>query len=357
MSTAAGSPTSLSEITPQWLTGILGRTTPGVEVAEVTVDSVVWGTATKVMLKVRYAANPPGGPPEALCLKGGFDDALRALGHRGYRAEARFYADIAPALGDVVPRCWGTEVDDGEGQGGEQGLVVLDDLRGPGVAFGRPQDRYTPDQVAAALELLADMHGRSWDRTGPGATPWLVVGSPQYRTVVTGFLSEAHWAAAMERPTTDSFTPAMRDRRRVERAMHRLWEIDDAEVQSLAHGDPHIGNTYLVDGVIRFLDWQVACLGPWSDDTAYFLVGALDVETRRACERDLLQTYLAALAATGAPAPTFDEAWAAYRRHHLHGLLFAVCPPEKQGEDVCRLMGERYAAAVADHDTLAALGQ
>jgi hypothetical protein len=227
-----------------------------------------------------------------LCLKGGFDDAMRALGHRGYRAEARFYADIAPSLGDVVPRCWGTEVDDGEGQGGEQGLVVLDDLRGPGIEFGRPQDRYTSDQVAAALELLADMHGRSWDRTGPGATPWLVVGSPQYRTVVTGFLSEAHWAAALERPTTDCFTPAMRDRRRVERAMHRLWEIDDAEVQSLAHGDPHIGNTYLADGVI-----------------------------------------------------------------HLHGLLFAVCPPEKQGEDVCRLMGARYAAAVADHDTLATLGQ
>ena len=110
MSTAAGSPTSLSEITPQWLTGILERVTPEVEVAEVTVDSVVWGTATKVMLKVRYAANPPGGPPEALCLKGGFDDAMRALGHRGYRAEARFYADIAPALGDTVPRCWGTEV-------------------------------------------------------------------------------------------------------------------------------------------------------------------------------------------------------------------------------------------------------
>lgn len=56
-----------------------------------------------------------------------------------------------------------------------------------------------------------------------------------------------------------------------------------------------------------------------------------------------------------AGAPARDAAWAAYRRHHLHGLLFAVCPPEKQGEEVCLLMGERYAAAVANHDTLAAL--
>jgi aminoglycoside/choline kinase family phosphotransferase len=248
----------------------------------------------------------------------------------------------------MVPRCWGTEVDDG----GEQGIVTLDDLRGLGVAFGRPQDEYSPDQVAAALELLAGMHGRTWDRSGAGATPWLSVGSRQYRTVVTGFLSEAHWAVAMERPTTSPFTLAMRDRRRVERAMHRLWELDDREVQSLSHGDPHIGNTYLVDGSIRFLDWQVACLGPWADDVAYFLVGALDVEARRRHDRDLLRTYLAALAATGAPPPGFDDAWTAYRRHHLHGLLFAVCPPEKQGEEVCALMGERYAAAVTDHDSL-----
>ena len=101
----------------------------------------------------------------------------------------------------------------------------------------------------------------------------------------------------------------------------------------------------------------MVCLGPWADDVTYFLVGALDIAARRTHERDLLKHYLDALAAGGAPAPDQETALAAYRRHHLHGLSFAVCPPEKQGEEVCRLMGERYAAAVADHDTLAALGQ
>jgi hypothetical protein len=49
--TALRSPTALPEITPEWLTRILARRTPGVEVGEVSVDSVIWGTATKVMLR------------------------------------------------------------------------------------------------------------------------------------------------------------------------------------------------------------------------------------------------------------------------------------------------------------------
>ncbi|KLL12805.1 hypothetical protein BL254_07755 [Protofrankia sp. BMG5.30] len=54
----------------------------------------------------------------------------------------------------------------------------------------------------------------------------------------------------------------------------------------------------------------------------------------------------------GERAPAFDEAWLAYRRHQLHGLMFAFCPPDMQPENVCAQMGVRYGTAAADLETL-----
>jgi len=347
-----GLPTALEQLTPEWLTGALSQRCGDVEVRGVEITDVIWGTATKVFVGADYARRGNGEPPEALCVKGGFDDAMRSVAGLGYRVEARFYRDLAPAFGDSVPRCWYAHED----EPGNQGLVIIDDLRAAGATFGRPQATYTVDQVAGGLEALAAWHGESWDRTGVGGFEWLTVGSQLFRPVVQGFLRPEHWDEYMTREQTRSFDAELRDRERVATAVDRLWERDDAGVLSISHGDPHTGNVYSFDdGALRFLDWQTTCLAPWADDVAYFLVGVLDVEERRAREQELLGHYLAALSATGAPAPGFDDAWLAYRQHHLHGLMFALCPPEMQPPEVCTLMGDRYATAAIDHETLAAM--
>ena len=184
----------------------------------------------------------------------------------------------------------------------------------------------------------------------------MTVGSELYRPYVQTYFTDEYWDSYMDQPPTRGFSDELRDMRRVERAVHRLWQLDDADTLSVSHGDPHMGNTYWIDdGPLRFLDWQTVNLSPWSDDVAYFLVGALRVEDRRSSERDLLRHYLQVLGTTGAAAPAFDDAWLAYRRHHLHGLLFALCPPEMQSPEICLQMGDRYAAAAVDHDSLGAL--
>lgn len=347
-------PTRLEEITADWLTQALRRRAPETEVRSVEIDAPIWGTATKAFLRVDYRRRSPDGPPEALCLKGGFDDGMRAVAGLGYRIESMFYRDIASTLGDAVPRCWFADED----EAGNQGLVIVDDLRAAGARFGSPDDRYGVDQVSAALETLAGLHGASWNRAGPGALRWLSVGSQLFRPVVRGFLSPAHWATYIELEQTRSFDDALRDRKRVERAVYHLWGLDDADVLAVSHGDPHPRNTYLLDdGRLRFLDWQTTCLAPWADDLAYFLVGILDIPARREHETSLLRHYLGALAAGGGPVVAFDDAWLAYRRHHLHGLMFALCGPEMQPAEVCTVMGDRYATAAIDHETLRALEQ
>ena len=91
--------------------------------------------------------------------------------------------------------------------------------------------------------------------------------------------------------------------------------------QTLLHGDPHIGNTYLLpSGEVGFLDWQVARRGNWSLDLGYFLQGALTVEDRRRSERELLAEYRDSLRLPPDELPSADEIWLRYRASVAHGL-------------------------------------
>ena len=118
--------------------------------------------------------------------EGRFDDDMRAVAGLGYRIEALFYRDIAPAFGDSVPRCWYAEED----VAGNQGLVIVDDLRTAGATFGSPLEPFSVDGVAGALETLAGWHGNSWGRRGAAALDWLSVGSQLFRPSSTA--SSAH---------------------------------------------------------------------------------------------------------------------------------------------------------------------
>ena len=85
-----------------------------------------------------------------------------------------------------------------------------------------------------------------------------------------------------------------------DRAVHRhlgpLHRDADARPQTLLHGDPHIGNTYVLpDDEVGFLDWQMVRRGNWSLDLGYFLQGAFTIEDRRRSERELLDEYRGAL--------------------------------------------------------------
>ena len=120
MGEAQGLPLTVEDVTAGWLSDALGSV---VDRADVT--GVAWGTATKVLLDVTYAG---GGDryPGRLCVKGGFVPELRAIMAPGYQAEARFYRDVAPGLGDGLATCFFAAVDESTGQG----VVILEDLAG-----------------------------------------------------------------------------------------------------------------------------------------------------------------------------------------------------------------------------------
>ena len=95
-------------------------------------------------------------------------------------------------------------------------------------------------------------------------------------------------------------------------------------------------------------------------DVAYHLVLALDRETRRSVERDLLRRYAEALAAHGGPSFDDDDVvWRTYRRMAAGPFVaatFTVGLAGLQRDDIARSGLRRAAAAIVDLGTAAALG-
>src|SRR5262249_4637379 len=135
-------------------------------------------------------------------------------------------------------------------------------------------------------------------------------------------------------------------------------DIADQGVHCLTQGDAHLGNVFFeADGMPGLLDWQAYIHCHPMQDVAYFLVGALTIEDRRAQGRTLLDYYRGRRAAEGVVgAPGADEIWLAYRRFALHGFAWTVTPIEFHPEPIIMAYAQRYGAAAADLQSLEALG-
>ena len=345
--TATTLPRTIPELTPDWFSDALSQTHPGTVCTDLEVGHIEWGTATKVRVRVEYASDT--GVPNDLCVKGVFskddsDHALSEINAMGAQAEARFFGELASTADLPVPRHWYAGVDS------EQGIVVMDDLVSRGARFGDPKTPWSTDQVAAGLSTLAAQHGRTWGASF-SQVPWMTVGATVVRGAATALFSDQHWAAHFGESGPVSLPDSLRDNARDLRGFQALWELDDRSELCLSHSDAHVGNTYIEpDGAVYFLDWASPALAPWSSDVAYFIAGALDIDERRSSERELLGHYLCELATHGAPELDTDTAWAEYRRHLMHGLIWVAVPAAMQSAESVATMSERYATAIEDHD-------
>jgi aminoglycoside phosphotransferase (APT) family kinase protein len=329
-------PLAVEDVTASWLSDALGA-----EVSAVEPTKVIWGTATKVLLRVQYAT-AGAGLPGRVCVKGGFVPELLAIMAPGYQDEARFYRDIAPVFGAGLPRCWFAEVDEDSGQG----IVILEDLAAAGVRFADAREPLRPSQVFDGLRLLATLHNMMTEVAWLSATPY-------FRPMVSGLLAPEHWDAHIGSLDSPAVAAALPDRTRLATAFERLWAGEDNRPHALIHGDANLTNVCLdIEGTPTFVDWQFVCRGDAAHDVALFVIGALDIENRRTHERALLQEYLK-LRTGPEDENTF---WNAYRAHAIHGACYALTPDAMQPREIRAALAERYATAVLDLDTFTVLG-
>ncbi len=153
---------------------------------------------------------------------------------------------------------------------------------------------------------------------------------------------------------------------RLKRSFDEVWKclwraqaILATQTPTLLHGDTHFGNTYLLPRHrVGLLDWQLMNRGCFSHDLSYILLTALDIEYRRAHERDLLAHYLERLGANGVESvPSLEDAWLLHRQTAIWGFFIGwmITPVENYGEEILHANLERLATGLEDLETLSAL--
>jgi len=237
-------------------------------------------------------------------------------------------------------------------------LLIMEDVVARGA---EPRDATRPltiDEAANGVRGLARLHGAFWgDRISDNpALDWVEPFLP------FAGLELAPLEVAYER-LADSVAPEITAMTGTE-IFGAIWARYIRSLsrgpQTLLHGDPHIGNTYVLPGgEVGFLDWQMARRGNFSLDLGYFLQGALTVADRRAGERELLEEYRGALGLPAGQLPSAEEIWLHYRASAAHGLAIWIATlsggDNWQRPDISLAFAQRYAAAFTDLDTRGAL--
>lgn len=340
-------PMCQDEITPQWLTRVLGH-----EVKELTPVLFRQSTSTVYVVEVAYGeADCP--LPRRLCIKGGFDPRMLAIAPAmisTYRREAEFYHHIKPLVEDGMrlPRTYYCGTNPPEASG--QGVVIMDDLQSQGYAFGDALVDWPVDRVRAGLGQLAVLHGRTWGR-GVKEYPWLA-GESVLSAVVFQLMAPELWPN-VEINVEPLGAPKLADRERMTRVYRAAFRHQDPRYRCVIHADSHIENTTVgADGVPGFIDWQALGTGSCFQDVVYFVNSCLSVADRRRHELELLAYYLDQLHAQGGPRLAQADVWDEYRKNSMHGFGWCLIQPNMKSQDVTWAMVARMGQAIVDHDTI-----
>jgi hypothetical protein len=356
-------PRLIEDVTPEWLTGALAVRYPGVEVTEAVVDGVFGYKPNKTRIHLRYnQAGRTAGLPETLVLKATFP----GLGPEGAgldfatAAEVQAYQEIVPTLDIETPKVYYSLLD---WEGGNA-VILMEDLQRRNF---RPLNAFTPldyGQAMAFVDAIAGIHAAHWDSPAfdQGGTwgPETAVGqcTPRlYDKFLNVVVAPDWWNRFLREPRSVALPRKLTEQARIQRAWERLTHVLAGSARVIVHGDEHLGNLYLdAEGRPGFLDY-FSRPEHWPLHYAYFISNALDSLDRRAWETPLLARYLRRLTERGLKAPSFEEAWYAYRCSLLFPMIVWYTNPAKwQPESINTINAARAGLAMLDHDTLGLLG-
>lgn len=316
-------PAKADDLTPDFFSEVL-RT----DVTDVQVLDNAFATNQRARVGLTYGDSEAG--PATLFVKlAPLDPAHKAMidaTGMGVR-EVQFFKDASSHVGLRVPRChWGGWSDDGSF------ALVLEDLAARGCQF---TDGWgvSADAAAEALERLAAFHARFESQAiRDDVAPWL----RNVRERPAGATAERLRYVLDEH--ADKLTEAYIAVGNLYVEHHeRIDALWDGGPQTMIHGDPHIGNVYLDDGHVGFLDWGLCRVSTHLRDISYFLTMTVDPEERRANERDLLKLYIGAVKANGGADIAFNEAWANHRVQGAYTVVatfLAFMPSYASGDGV-----------------------
>lgn len=348
-----------AEVNAEWLTAVLQQTGHDCTVRDVRRERIGTGQiGASYRLHLDLAANAGDSVPSTLVLKIAAGNAEeRARVNRGFEKEVRFYLDLASHTSVSTPHCWFADISEDL----NTFVLLLDDLA-PRVP-GRQVDGCSYAQATAAVENLAGLHAPLWNAE---------LLHDHARWLTPSDAASAEFLGALMATSTEQFielyqaqlTPQDQATLRAAAAAIGPWTALKRERFTLIHGDYRLDNLMFhpVDSSVAAVDWQTTSSGTPTLDVSYFLATSVLPEERRRHERQLLTTYVGALAKYGV-AYGLEDALSDYRRDVLHGPLitvlgriYATAAPTPEADAMFLAMATRSCAAIRDLDTLDAIG-
>jgi hypothetical protein len=359
-------PRALSDLTPAWLTEALARSglLDRAVVAFAEVQPIGQGVGVLCQLgrvTLGYDRPAPGAPASAVAKIPTADPQTRGMASifRFYEREVRFYEELAPAVSLATPRCYASAFDPDSGDF----ALLLEDLGAE--RLGDQLAGCSTTDAALVVEELTALHAAWWEDPRLEELPWLPAIDHEVNKMGLGLYPQA-WASFLERFGA-GVTPAVRalGERLGARVVGLLEELGGGP-RTVCHGDVRLDNVFFGarpgTRPLTLIDWQITGRGVGTYDVAYFLSQSLSVATRRACERDLLARYHAALVRGGVRGYDFAQCVEDYRRAVLFCFVYPVMAgglgdlSNDRGRALAAAMAERSAAALLDWKAQELLG-
>ncbi|MGV0837301.1 phosphotransferase [Mycolicibacterium thermoresistibile] len=331
---------TVDDITPAWLTEVLGATVTEVRTERIAADTGFSALLYRVWLRGDAV-------PASVVVKLPADSDSRAAMELigGYQRELTFYQQVADRAPLATPQVYHAHIDTDSADF----VLVLEDLGGwenadqlAGLSL---------DRTRLCLQQLAGLHGWSTVATNTEA----VAAFPSLDTEMARQLFLPAFAPGWQvyREHTSVAVPS-----RVAQFAERFADHAPAALQALTersmllHGDIRADNMFFRGDQLKIVDFQLAARGAGVADVAYLVSQGLPTEARRGRDEELLREYLQHLG--GQADYPFDEAWRDYRYAAAYLMLLPTIiligwdglPPRSRA--LCLTLVDRAVATIDD---------
>lgn len=348
-------PTSLDDINQDWLHKVLRAAGYDVTIASFIQARTRRSGSSQAFCQVTYRGDGDDPLAESLCIKSCIEEDSASLAALGiFEAEVSFYEYIDSTIDLRTPKVYAIVWDEKR----RINTLVMEDLNIHGARFGDIKDSLlTEAEAESMIEGLAELHSKHWNAGASDA--------PGVKNLDTGYAS-GNWmydlyrnfdrrylAEMLAKPRTRNYPPKMRDADLLWTAFWSMASKSDQGELCVIHGDPHIGNIFVVDGEAGLCDWQCIRRGRWEHDVAYMICSSLPIDVRRRADKDLVQLYCVKMAERGVVI-AFDEAWERYRKGIMYGLFGWTTSQAHYhyAEDDLWRYATAFCEAAGDHGTL-----
>ena len=356
--TSRAIPSTMDEITPEWLTAAL-RSSGHIHSASVTaIDKVTIGQGVGILgelcrLTPVYGTAEPRAPRTLIAKIPTADEGGRGIAQMlgFYEKEARFYSELCNDIGVRAARSYYTAADPAN----VKYVILMEDLSG--LRLGDQVAGASPEECQVLVREMAKLHARWWGSPDLEKLDWIPhVNSPQIK------MSALAYAGAIEpflAKFGDHLTAAQ-----VEMAHKygpRMNPIQDGFAQApctLCHGDLRLDNVFWGtpddSGPVTLIDWQIAIKARGPYDIGYFMSQSVDPPVRAANEEALVREYHRTLEACGVKGYSWEQCWDDYRASVMGCLTYPIVAggsvdlAHERGLDLATKMLDRCLRAIDD---------